>query len=689
MISASPPSVSEPTPRTTDAVTAEWAAAYTQHCGAAPTAQEAVTAFSGGTLAALFDSDTAFATADAYIRRSPPDYIAASADEAQLSLPEVCAALYVSLRSGFEALPQGTPVIPTRTGNYSSVRDAAGDVEAELARLQDAGHLITWEEAQRRFPSLRSRERPDHVLALGVVIKDSDGRRKVRVIVDASRGVALDPSQGGDARSLNEQMADLDWIPPTYLPTVQQAARGMSPHSFHFKLDARDAYLQSRLAEDSVRLVGVEYGGTVYVYVSCCFGLANMPSQQQRLATMISRIVMRRWAEAGLDVGPRPGPDQFQEWPTPGSGKAQLYVYLDDWFANGLQTRADADTAYRIFIATAAELGLELQTGPRKCVPPTQEPTDFIGVVFDSTTMTLQLAPERITKMLGHLSEVSASDTITVADLQRLIGVFMFATIVFQLARPYLRFLLDLLRSAGPRPPKTQRLTFTDAARSDIRTWQQVLTACGLNGRPVVTSIRASTFRCELYTDASFESGAWWFCGRLRFWRWPADWRSRIGNFSADDAIAIGELEALALLVALRDLAPLVGGSYGRLVVHIDNLGLVDMLRKYSTRSAACLPILKEIFWLCAAYGFTIHPVHIRSEDNEAADALTRSHQMQLEELHGILRRWAASHPDATAWFPQPPARPDLFEHIERHPFQAPGAPYNGLRRTSADYAVV
>jgi hypothetical protein len=71
--------------------------------------------------------------------------------------------------------------------------------------------------------------------------------------------------------------------------------------------------------------------------------------------------------------------------------------------------------------------------------------------------------------MLDHLSKVSASDTITVADLQRLIGVFMFATIVFQLARPYLRFLLDLLRSAGPRPPKTQRLTFTDAARSDIR----------------------------------------------------------------------------------------------------------------------------------------------------------------------------------------------------------------------------
>ena len=131
-----------------------------------------------------------------------------------------------------------------------------------------------------------------------------------------------------------------------------------------------------------------------------------------------------------------------------------------------------------------------------------------------------------------------------------------------------------------------------------------------------------------------------------------------------------------------------MGGSHSRLVVHIDNLGLVHMLRKFSTRSAACLAVLKEVFWICAAHGFSIRPVHIRSEDNEAADALTRSHQMQPEELHGILRHWVASHPDATAWFPQPPARPDLFAHIERHPYQAPGAPYNGLRRTSADYGV-
>eukprot|EP01044_Picomonas_judraskeda_P010640 COSAG03_NODE_1385_length_4188_cov_90.131817_4_plen_148_part_00 len=83
--------------------------------------------------------------------------------------------------------------------------------------------------------------------------------------------------------------------------------------------------------------------------------------------------------------------------------------------------------------------------------------------------------------------------------------------------------------------------------------------------------------------DASFRAGGWWFGGRFRAWLWPADWRSgRIGDFSRDDAIAIGELEALALLVALRDLATLCAGGLGcpgrRLVCHIDNISSLSLI---------------------------------------------------------------------------------------------------------------
>ena len=97
-------------------------------------------------------------------------------------------------------------------------------MKAEIDRLVAAGHLITWAEAQQRFPCLRSLAAPDHVLALGVVIKGEGSTHKVRIIVDASRGVAVDSALEQFAQSVNEQMASLDHIPPTRLGSVHQAA---------------------------------------------------------------------------------------------------------------------------------------------------------------------------------------------------------------------------------------------------------------------------------------------------------------------------------------------------------------------------------------------------------------------------------------------------------------------------------
>eukprot|EP01043_Picozoa_sp_COSAG02_P106808 COSAG02_NODE_42813_length_377_cov_0.585106_1_plen_87_part_00 len=50
----------------------------------------------------------------------------------------------------------------------------------------------------------------------------------------------------------------------------------------------------------------------------------------------------------------------------------------------------------------------------------------------------------------------------------------------------------------------------------------------------------------------------------------------------------------------------------------------------------------KEVMWWFVAYGIDAAPVHIRSEDNEASDALTRTGEMSARELHAILRRWSS-----------------------------------------------
>ena len=89
--------------------------------------------------------------------------------------------------------------------------------------------------------------------------------------------------------------------------------------------------------------------------------------------------------------------------------------------------------------------------------------------------------------------------------------------------------------------------------------WLQILQVFRLNNLPIAAiPLHCSTCQVELYTDASFVAGGYFFGGRWRMWKWPAAWRTeRIGFFSQDDSIAICELEALALLVVVWDLATL------------------------------------------------------------------------------------------------------------------------------------
>ena len=101
-------------------------------------------------------------------------------EETDRSHCQPAAELYLRLSRGWLVLPAGTVVEPQWTRNYQSALEAEQDVTAEISRLHQKGFLLTFAEAQQRFPSLRQQSRPDVVLAMGCVIKQSAGRRKVR-----------------------------------------------------------------------------------------------------------------------------------------------------------------------------------------------------------------------------------------------------------------------------------------------------------------------------------------------------------------------------------------------------------------------------------------------------------------------------------------------------------------------------
>ena len=664
-----------------------FASVFSETCGAAAV----VAAFSDGTLASLAPDAETLDAWDSYIRRNPPVWtrctegLDSAVDEAT-EFARVCAELYTTLRSGFDVLPQGTAVeTPTETRNYHSVAENIDDVRTEVARLRQLGHLITWATAQQRHPSLRRKRRPDHVLALGVVVKRRpSGEKKTRLVIDPSRATAR--SDGREVLGINDELP----LPSCRLPTVQQASRAMFPRCWFFLADIVDAYLCTKHSVDSLRLMGVLLDDVLLTYDSLCFGLKTAPAHQQRLATVFSRIVLRRWAAAGLSIGAVPGHELVQPFPEPGDRLCYLFAYLDDFCGIGFATKAEADTAYEIFCAAADELGLPLQYADNKVVPPTQK-AEFLGVVFCSRTQTLSLTAERVAKMAADLDALDAAATISVADLQSLVGVFMFTTVVFSLCRPFLRRMLNVLKAAGPNPPKRRQLPITTEAREDIDMWRRILGILRLNSQPVHSvPLRRRTVRAELYSDASFYGGAYFWGGVYRFWRWDSDIRERIAG-SADDAVFICELEALALLQAIRDLAPMLLGRRGkggqRLVCHIDNDPLVSMLTKHSSRSAACTPVLRELTGILLAYGLELAPVWIASAANEVADKLSRADELSAAELLETVRRWSAAHPDVSAWSRDPPLRPEMLETFDRHEFRPRGSPSYGVRHAQAELA--
>ena len=599
------------------------------------------------------------------------------------------AELYLRLSRGWQVLPVGTVVPLQWTANYASATndEAAPLVDQELQRLRGAGFLLTLAEAQERFPSLRGLDRPTVILAMGCVVKVSAGRLKTRVVLDASA-----PRDGSSLNAVIE-------VPESKFTSVRHARAGMAlmrregEPVYQFKADLVDAFLQHPCSEATVPLLGVQWRDEFLVYVRMPFGVASAPAVQQTTSCAIARAVMRRWQAAGLTCGPAPGYDHAQAWPgrsqpsrhrdgeaaatsdttvpsVVAAVTASLYVYLDDFLGHIRGSKAEADKAYGIFLDTCSELGVVVQDNPLKTHPPTLGPCEFLGIVF--TQDELQLSPERVARMVTTLTALRGRDTVTLRELQSVVGVLQFAAVVLPAAVPFYQQLLAAKRGFGARPSPFQRIPVTTEMTEDFDMWVRMLTI--LNGRPIAAGLTQPRVHARLWTDSCFLGGGYFFGGRYRKWRWPESWDARFrdeGNWE----VTMAELEAWSVLIALRDVLPLCApapstqiGAGRTLTVMIDNQGVVAMCRRLSSRSARCNVIMREIAVLCTIFSVTLDPQWLPSADNEAADMLSRAREPAVTEqrLATVMQEWSAREPSTLHWRRRPAPRAELYSVLTR-----------------------
>jgi hypothetical protein len=231
--------------------------------------------------------------------------------------------------------------------------------------------------------------------------------------------------------------------------------------------------------------------------------------------------------------------------------------------------------------------------------------------------------------------------------------------------------LMDELAALGPLPCSRRRVRVSASMRANVAMWRRLLNL--LNARSAVTRVLRPEVPTEAATDASLSGWGWCGMGQFAYDRWPADWLDRLGRalpHHPKDAVRvfICECEAWALLFLCRRLLPRCVGC--RLTVRVDNLPVVLMTRKFSTRSRACLPILQEICWLAATFDVELNVEWIDTKSNTFPDLLSRRYGdgFDEEEWQRLLALHAPSTADVAYWsesWPhQGPARPELRPHV-------------------------
>jgi hypothetical protein len=208
--------------------------------------------------------------------------------------------------------------------------------------------------------------------------------------------------------------------------------------------------------------------------------------------------------------------------------------------------------------------------------------------------------------------------SITLLELQSLIGFLSFAAKVVPLGRPFLRRLYNALSCYSASPH--QHRPVTPQMKEDLRWWLAFLPQW--SGVSIIRPTREEAF---VWTDAAGKKGIGGYL--LEAINKPLDSLSPEHAFSARiprhfRKKHINAKEMMAALKAIELWGPqLLEGK--RLYLFIDNTAVVGGLTKHSIRGEAMAP-LRKLLLLAAAWDIELAPRWIPTQENTLADALSR-----------------------------------------------------------------
>ena len=427
---------------------------------------------------------------------------------------------------------------------------------------------------------------------LGVVFKK--GKSKPRVIHHLSW-----PRSTANS-SVNASITDFNVKLDAFDRAVVMA-RQLGKGAFMSKIDIESAYRCIPVRPVDWPLLGMSWNNQFYFDIVMQFGITSATAIFEWYSSAAQYIVEKS------------------------CGISNIVHYIDDFFTlvNGL---AAAKHALKNILAVFAELGLPVSLSKLEGPATTMV---FLGILFDTVTMTIRLDEERMANLLKELSLWNDRTSASREELQSLVGVLSFAAKVVAPGRTFLRRMIDHIKALPANTDATSQQPLSESFDKDLQWWRRFLSQW--NGISLIPDTNwTPSHAMSIYTDACVQGyggmfGSHWFAAQ-----WTTE-EQQMAARDKRDSMPFKELYALTRAAA-------TWGSHWRgrkILFHCDCDPIVKAWRKGDSNKPHISHLIRTLLFIAATHDFNLNVVHIAGVDNVCADLLSRGQVTAFLELPG------------------------------------------------------
>ncbi len=425
---------------------------------------------------------------------------------------------------------------------------------------------------------------------LGVVFKK--GKPKPRVVHHLSW------PRTAESTSVNASILDFPVALDAFdraLEKVKQIGAGC----YMSKIDIESAYRCIPVRPEDWPLLGLEWKGNFYFDIVMQFGITSATAIFEWYSSAAQYIAARSCAVK------------------------HMVHYVDDFMLLNAKLAAakfQLEHVVQLFDELGIPISLKKLEGPATSMI-------FLGILFDSVSMTIRLDEEKLAAIHAELELWSDRSSASRQELQSIIGVLSFAAKVVPTGRTFLRRMIDHLKSLPSASTNTQQHPLSPAFHRDLNWWRHFLTKWnGVSLIPDCDWTPANVL--HIYTDACVEGygalyGTHWFACE-----WTAD-EEELAARDKRDSMPFKELYALTRAAA-------TWGSHWRgrkILFHCDCQPIVDAWRKGDSRQPAISQLIRTLLFIAASHDFNMNIMHIAGVDNTCADLLSRGQVQRFKDF--------------------------------------------------------